>query len=362
MHDKKAQHLRKRDDMNINGMKILSIDENLNNLLIIEEYAKSLSLEVDSYQETQKALFESEKKKYDLVLIDYRMSELNGLEFIKKFRHKNSDIPIIMLTNAEDDVALQEKALKLGAYDCLNKPISAVLFQARVFNALKLYKAQSLLDDESLLLETKLKQATQEVKKNEHESLHVLAKSVTFKEHKTDAHVFRMAHYCKLLAQAADLPEKMQDAVFHASRFYDLGKVAIADEILLKPEKLDDDEYEIIKTHARIGYEMLNRSQSGYLKAAAVISYSHHEKFDGSGYPLGLLGERIPILGRIVAIADVFDALTHARPYKEAWSIEDACQFLLDEKGKHFDPNFVDLFMENLDEIKSIKNKFLDEV
>ena len=116
-----------------------------------------------------------------------------------------------------------------------------------------------------------------------------------------------------------------------------------------------------MKTHARLGYDILKYSQSGYLKAGAVISYSHHEKFDGSGYPIGLSGERIPILGRIVAVADVFDALTSVRPYKKAWSIEDACELLIEEKGKHFDPNLIDLFIENLDEMKSIKSRFIDE-
>ena len=163
------------------------------------------------------------------------------------------------------------------------------------------------------------------------------------------------------MAKAAGLNEKVQDVVFHASQFHDLGKIGIGDEILLKPGKLDDAEFEIMKTHARIGYDILKYSQSGYLKAGAVISYSHHEKFDGSGYPIGLSGERIPILGRIVAVADVFDALTSVRPYKKAWSIEDACELLIEEKGKHFDPNLIDLFIENLDEMKSIKSRFIDE-
>lgn len=180
--------------------------------------------------------------------------------------------------------------------------------------------------------------------------------------YETSAHTLRMAHYCQILARAAGLDEKLQDIVFYASQFHDLGKLGIADTILLKPGKLDDDEFESIKTHARIGYDMLKYSQSGYFKAGAVICYSHHEKFDGSGYPLGLSGETIPILGRIVALADVFDTLTHVRPYKEAWSIEDSCQLLIEERGKHFDPDLVDLFIENLDEIKSIKRQFPDLV
>lgn len=347
--------------MNINGMKILSVDDNAADLGMIENYTKSLSLEVESFEDPKKALLSSEHTAYDLVVVDYGMGEYNGLEFIKEFRHKNSDVPIIMLTEVEDDVMLQEKALRLGAYDVLSKPVSPVIFQARVFNALKLTKAQSLLNDQSLLLEDEVKNATRTFKESEQEALQFLGISAQYKEHTTGAHTQRIAHYSKVLAKAMDLSEKIQDIIFYASQFYDLGKVAIADEILLKPGKLDEDEFEVMKTHARIGFDILKYAQSEYLKAGAVISYSHHEKYDGSGYPIGLIGETIPIPGRIVAIADVFDALTHERPYKKAWSIEEACAFLVEEKGRHFDPKLVDLFMQNLDEIKSIKNKFSDD-
>ncbi len=347
--------------MNINGMKILSVDDNAADLGIIENYTKSLSLQVESFEDPKKALLSSEHTAYDLVVVDYRMGEYNGLEFIKEFRHKNSDIPIIMLTQAEEDVSIQEKALRLGAHDVLSKPVNAVLFQARVFNALKLTKAQLLLNDATLLLEEEVRNATMTFKESEQEALQFLGVSAQYKEHKAGVHTKRVAHYSKILAKATGLSEKIQDIVFYASHFYDLGKVGIADEILLKPGKLDEDEFEVMKTHARIGFDILKYAQSEYLKAGAVISYSHHEKYDGSGYPIGLIGETIPIPGRIVAIADVFDALTHARAYKEAWSIEDACALLIEEKGKHFDPKLVDLFIQNLDEIKAIKNKFSDE-
>lgn len=188
----------------------------------------------------------------------------------------------------------------------------------------------------------------------------LLSSDIGAENHETREHTLRISHYCKVLAKAVGLNEKLQDLAFYASQFHDLGKLDIADVILLKPEKLSDDEFEIIKTHSRIGYDMLKYTQSGYLKAAAIICYSHHEKYDGSGYPIGLSGEAIPILGRIVAVADVFDALTQERPYNELWSVEDACQLLITEKGKHFDPLLVDLFIENLDEIKSIKNQYKD--
>ena len=344
--------------MNINGMKILSIDDNIKDLSIIEDYAGTLSLEIDSFQDPKKALLSTESIEYDVVVVNHKIPQLNGLDFIKTFRINNSDTPVIMLS---DDVTLQEKALRLGAHDFLSKPVNALLFQARIFNALKLKKAQALLKDETLLFKNEIQEAKTAVEENEQEALYILGKAVEYKDRKTGAHTQRVAHYCQVLAKAAGLNEKVQDVVFHASQLHDLGNVGISDDILLKEGKLDEDEYAVMKTHARIGYDMLKYSQSGYLKAAAVICYSHHERYDGSGYPIGLSGETIPILGRIVAIADVFDALTQERPYKKAWTVEDACQLLIEEKEKHFDPNLVDLFIENMNQIKSIQNQFMDD-
>ena len=346
--------------MNINAMRILSIDEDVKSLSIIQDYAHTLSLEVDSFEDSQKALVSFENTNYDVILIEYECAQDSGWNLLKTLRHINSDIPIIVLAEYEVDVNLQAKALHLGAHEILNKPLNASLFQARVQNTLKLKKAESLLNNETLLLQNEIAEATKEFKGNEQEALEVLAKSVAYKDHKLDNHTLVMAHYSQTLAKLAGLNEKVQDIAFHATAFYDLGKVGISDEILLKPGKLDEDEREIMKTHARIGYDILKYSQSSYLKAGAVISYSHHEKYDGSGYPIGLSGETIPILGRIVSIAHVFDALISSRAHKKAWSIEEACAFLVEEKGKSFDPRLVDLFIENIEKMIAIKNKFSD--
>jgi two-component system, response regulator RpfG len=341
--------------MNIDGLKILLLNSDKNELSIIKEYMKSLSLDSKSFEDPNKALLAIKNQSYDLVLVSYKISGMNGLDFIKAFRHEYSDVPIIMLTN---DIGLQEKALKLGAYDCLSQPLSPVLFQAKVQNALKHSKAELFVQNETLLLEESIKEATQTSKDNEQEALRVLAKVTEYKEHKMNNHTLRVAHCCKLLAKLAGLNEKIQDIAFHASQFYDIGKLSLPDEILLKPRQLDKDELEIMKSHARAGYDLFKYSQSAYLKAGAVISYSHHEKFDGSGYPIGLSGETIPILGRIVSIIDVFEALTSQRSYRSAWSTDDACKFLIDEKGKHFDPNLIDLFIQNIDEINSIRSLY----
>lgn len=347
--------------MNVENMRIISIDDNKTNLLIIESYAKILNLNIESFLNPKEALEASFQKDYDLVIVDYMMPEINGLEFIQAFRKKNEYTPIIMLTAVGDDMNLQIKALEYGANDFLSKPINAPAFKARIINMLKLRKSQLLLQDKALLLQNEVEAATFRLKESEYETLQMLGKSAEYKDPETNAHTQRVAHYCKLLASAYGLDESLQDIIFYASPFHDLGKIGISDNILLKPGKLDDDEFSIMKNHAKIGYEILKGSKSKYLKAGGVIAYNHHEKYDGTGYPNGLKGENIPILGRITAVADVFDALTSSRPYKKAWSLEDAFDFLIREKSLHFDPNLVDLFIENKNEVINIHNKFKED-
>ena len=347
--------------MNVENMKILSIDDNKTNLLIIESYAKILNLEIESFLNPKEALEASFENEYDLVIVDYMMPEINGLEFIQSFRQNNQNTPIIMLTAVGDDMELQIKALEYGANDFLSKPINAPAFKARIINMLKLRKSQLLLQDKALLLQDEVNSATIRLKESEHETLQMLGKSAEYKDPETNAHTQRVAYYCKLLARAYGLDENLQDIIFYASPFHDLGKIGIPDNILLKPGKLDDDEFSIMKNHAKIGYEILKGSKSKYLKAGGVIAYNHHEKYDGTGYPNGLKGESIPIFGRITAVADVFDALTSSRPYKKAWSLEEAFDFLIREKEVHFDPKLVDLFLENKNKVIDIHNKFKED-
>lgn len=347
--------------MNIKNMEILSIDDNKTNLLIIENYAKSLSLKVDSFLNPLEALEACKHKEYDLIIIDYMMPQIDGLEFIKEFRKDNFETPIIMLTAVSDNMSLHLRALEYGANDFLNKPINSPAFKARITNLLKLKKSQQLIKNKALLLEEEVYKATNMLKDAERETLEILAKCAEYKDPETNAHTQRVAHYCKLLAKACGLDEKTQDTIFYASPFHDLGKIGIPDQILLKPAKLDNNEFDVMKQHAMIGYEILKNSKSDYLKAGGIIAYTHHEKYDGTGYPNKLKGENIHIYGRITAIVDVFDALTSNRPYKKFWEIGEAINFLIEQKGKHFDPNLVDLFIQQKDEILEIHNKFIHE-
>lgn len=346
--------------MEFNEMKIVSIDDNENNLYLIEAFCQELQINVKSFSNPLDALLHVLSNPVDMIIIDYMMPELNGLDFIKEYRKNNDTVPIIMIT-ATNEEDIHNSAFLAGANDFLRKPVNATLFKARVNNLLKLHKNTMLLQDRAKLLENEVQKATKELIKREQETLSILGKAAEFKDPETGAHVNRVAYYSKMLANEYGLSSKEQDLIFYAAPFHDLGKVGIEDKILLKPGRLDNEEFTKMKHHALIGYEILKDSNSEYLQAGATIALSHHERYDGSGYPNGLSKDDIHIFGRIVAIADVFDALTSERPYKEAWSFDKAVQFLKDEKGKHFDPKIVDIFINNLHKIKQIQNDFKDE-
>ena len=339
-------------------MNIVSIDDNENNLFSIEVICNDMNLDVKSFIEPLEALMYCLQNHVDMILIDYMMPNINGLEFIEEFRKNKKNIPIIMITAAGDNENIHKKAFDLGVNDFLSKPVNALVFEARVINLLSNYQNKILLESKAKLLESEIEKATKDLINREHETLMVLGRTAEYKDPETASHVARVSHYSKLLARECGLDEKEQDLIFYAAPFHDLGKVGIEDKILLKPGRLDKDEFEIMKTHAMIGYEILKDSKSDYLKAGAIIALNHHEKFDGSGYPKGSKADDIHIYGRIVAIADVFDALTSRRPYKDAWSFEDALNFLKEESTKHFDPVLVDLFIKNNNEISKIFNSF----
>ncbi len=344
--------------MDFENLQIVSIDDNENNLLLIEAICEEMNLRVKSFSDPLEALMYVLQNHVDLIVIDYMMPNLDGIEFIKEFRRKNDKVPIVMVTAAGDDETIHKDAFKAGVNDFLSKPVNSVLFKARATNLLISYQNRLLIEDRAKLLEEEVKKATEKLIKREHETLNILGKAAEYKDPETASHVARVAHYSKLIAQEYGLDEKEQELMFYASPFHDLGKVGIEDKILLKPAKLDEAEFERMKEHAQIGYDILKDSQSEFLQAGAIIALTHHEKFNGTGYPQGLKAEDIHIYGRIVAVVDVFDALTSHRPYKEAWSFEKAINLLKEESGKHFDPKIVELFIKNIDKIKEIHDSF----
>lgn len=292
--------------------------------------------------------------KPDIILLDIMMPEMDGYEVCQKLKENpaTQKIPVIFITakNQEED---EQKGFEIGAVDYITKPISPSIVKARVATQLALY-------DQNRTLEKKVQERTQQLTNTRLEIIRRLGRAAEFKDNETGLHVIRMSHYTRLLAQALDYDDEWVDLIFNAAPMHDIGKIGIPDNVLLKPGKLDDEEWNTMRRHPKIGADIIGDDASPLLQMAKEIAFAHHEKWDGSGYPRRLKGEDIPITARIVAIADVFDALTTERPYKKAWTIEDAVQLIDDESGKHFDPHLVTLFHSVLPDILTIREQYAE--
>lgn len=299
--------------------------------------------------------------KPDLIIVDYMMPGLDGLEFIRRCRNDPGlqDQPILMVTAAAEK-EVRYAALDAGATDFLTKPIDRNEFNPRVRNMLRLRASMAATALRAEELASIVEEALREVHLRERETVLRLARAAEFRDPETGSHISRMAHYAALIARQLGMPEQAINTLLLAAPMHDVGKLGTPDHILLKPGRLDENELEIMRQHALIGYEILKNSASPVLQMAAEIALNHHEKFDGTGYPHGKSGESIPIVGRIVAVADVFDALTSVRPYKAAWTLEAARDYLLEGRSSHFDPRCVDLFLECWEEILQIRSLYND--
>lgn len=294
----------------------------------------------------------------DLLVVDYLMPELDGIAFLRSFRELpgKSDIPALMITGDQERRTRYE-ALQGGATDFLTKPIDSLEFGARLKNMLALRHGQRLLADRAALLAEEVAAATAEIARREDEMITRLSRAAEYRDPETGAHILRMSRYSHVIAVQMGLRPGHCDLILKAAPMHDIGKVAIPDHILLKPGRLDADEMEVMKTHAEAGYRILRGSASQMLRIAAGIARSHHERYDGNGYPLGLSAGMIPLPARIVAVADVFDALTSARPDKPAWSVDEALAFLTKGSGSQFDPVCVSAFMARLDDVLRIQTE-----
>jgi putative two-component system response regulator len=282
------------------------------------------------------------------------MPIMDGYEVCKELKSDpmTSDIPIIFVT-AKDDVSDEALGLELGAVDYISKPIRPPIVSARV-------RTQLLLQDKRIELERAVKARTVELEETRLKLIQRLATAAEYRDTDTGLHVYRMSHYSRLLALAYSKNPAWADSIFNAAPMHDVGKIGIPDSILLKPGKLTADEWEQMKSHAKIGAEIIGKDENPLLNMARTIALTHHEKWDGSGYPGGLAGDDIPIEGRIIAIADVFDAVTSKRCYKQSWEIERAIEFIEKGAGKHFDPALVELFHQVLPEMLEFKERYSD--
>lgn len=296
----------------------------------------------------------------DIVFADYEMPNMDGISLIRRLRSlpKFSDIPIVMITSIEsDEVRLQ--ALDAGATDFLPKRPKSLETQVRLRNMIRLGSAVRKLNDRAALLASEVARATHALQEREEEIILRLALSVEYRDNDTGDHTLRVAKYSRMIAEGLGLPERLCRDIYLAAPLHDVGKVATPDHILLKPGKLTPDEIAVMQTHTTIGASILAGSRCELIQLAADIAVGHHERWDGKGYPNKLKGDEIPIAARIVAVADVFDALATARPYKEAMPLPVARQHLENGRGLHFDPACVDVFLTRWDEVVAIATKRL---
>lgn len=343
---------------------VLVIDDQFSSRQRLAELAHDLEplVQVEAFASPHDALRWLGWHAADLVLVDYDMADLDGVEFIRRLRvlPNCTQVPAVIIT-AQEERQARYAALEAGATDSLTRPIDALECRVRCRNLLTQYEQHRIIQDRARWLEKQVNETVSAIRVREQETLLRLAKCGEYRDEVTGNHVIRMAKYARLIAEGLGLGKDECDVIELAAPMHDIGKIGIPDDILLKPGRLPDTEFDIMKRHTLIGYEILKDSPSQYLQMGAVIALSHHECFNGSGYPYGLRGEEIPLAARIVAVADVYDALTSSRPYKRPWSSQDAIHFMDRMRGRHFDPLCLDVFQEQMERVIKIQTLLRDQ-
>ncbi|WP_417356224.1 HD-GYP domain-containing protein [Gallaecimonas pentaromativorans] len=333
---------------------LLLVDDVPENLHILRESLKDLYHIKVATQGTKALALAKAEPRPDLILLDIMMPDMDGIAVCQALKADplTHRVPVIFVT-AMGEVEDEARGLSVGAVDYITKPISPAIVRARVATHLRLYQQEKNL-------EALVRERTRELEETREAIIVRLGRAAEYKDNETGMHVQRMSHYAFELARVLGMPEDWAVLLRMAAPMHDVGKIGIPDAILQKPGKLDDSEWLVMRTHPAIGAEILKDDTSPLMTMACKIALTHHEKFDGSGYPNRLKGEQIPLEGRIVAVADVFDALTSERPYKKAWSIEEAMALLKEEAGRHFDPQVVAAFDQVVDKVPQIRAAFAD--
>lgn len=349
-------------DLNIKSASILVVDDEpvnvrlLEKILTAEGHANIVST-VDPREVEE--LYQQHQS--DLILLDINMPHMDGFEVMQRLKaqHGQDLAPILVLT-AQNAQEFRIKALQSGARDYVAKPFDRYELAVRVRNLLEIQLSHRVLLDQNSQLEKRVLERTRQLHDTRLQVVRRLGRAAEYRDNETGMHILRMSKITALLGREIGLDDYQCELLLHASPMHDIGKIGIPDHILLKPGKLDPDEWEIMKGHARIGADILSGDESDMMTMAREIALTHHEKWDGSGYPNGCSGEQIPLAGRIVAVADVFDALTSVRPYKKAWPVAEAVEFMQKESGRHFQPLLIEQFMANLPEILEIKHTYAE--
>lgn len=338
-------------------MHVLIVDDQASQRTMFRHLVEDInpSVRVSDIADPVQALLFSQRDPPDMLIIDYRMPKMDGLEFVRRFRRPLSqrDVPIVLVTVVCDQ-DLRNSALDAGVIDFITKPIRPRETRARIKNILELRQRQQSLKSRAHLLEHQLASGAQDIGQRERELLTRLARVVAMREGNHGNQLKRMARFSGALAEALGLPENEVRLIELAAPLHDIGNVAIPDAILKKPGVLDDEERALMRQHTLLGHDVLSDSNSPFIKAGAEIALCHHECWDGSGYPRGLGGVKIPLFARIVAIADVLDALLSPRPYREAWSFDKAMEYMSEQSGLAFDPEMIKVLQARSEQFNEI--------
>ncbi len=359
-------------------------DKKKNTILIVDDERFNLNTLIEVLQEEYRILIAKSGEQAlerlatpphpQLILLDVLMPGIDGYKTCRRIKQnpQTRNIPIIFITT-KTTVEDEQHGLELGAADYITKPFSPSIIKARVKTQINLKLARDALENQNRILEQKVAQRTLEIALTRDIAIHGLAALAATRDHETGNHILRTQHYIKSLAQYLcnhprfrdTLSEQTIELLFKSAPLHDIGKVGIPDNILLKPGKLDEEEFEVMKTHSVLGRDALPCEESRstclpFLAMARDIAHTHHERWDGSGYPQGLKEEAIPLAGRLMAIADVYDALISKRVYKPAFSHHTAVEMIAAERERHFDPDIVDAFLTLQDEFQGIAQRFTD--
>jgi putative two-component system response regulator len=365
--------------------RVMIIDDEPINIFVAEKYLRLAGYtNIVTTTDPREALATLAEHQADLVLLDIMMPQFSGLEFLAALRADPgcAHLPVIVLT-AANDRSIKRQALELGANDFLSKPVDPSELLPRVRNVLTVKKHQDYLQRYSCELEEAVLRRTAQLARSRQEVIHCLARAAEFRDDDTGRHVYRVGRYARLIAEELGWTGEQLDILEQAAQLHDIGKIGIPDAILLKPAKLTAEEFEImqkhsdfgrfitqtipdneanvLREHTELGSRLLQDVDSPFLVMAATIALSHHEKWNGAGYPLKLVGENIPIEGRITAVADVFDALSSKRPYKPAFPVEKCFAILAEGRGEHFDPRVLDAFFARRNEVIQTLIQYADQ-
>ena len=349
----------------VSGATILVVDDESVNVKLLEKLLDEAGYsDVVSTQDPREVEWQVERHRPDLILLDINMPYRDGFQVMEALRARfpgECEVPPILVLTAQNDQEHLRRALEGGARDYLTKPFDRAELLMRVRNLLEVRGAFKLLRDEKQVLERMVLERTRELHDTRLQVVRRLGLAAEYRDNETGMHIVRMSKTSVVLGRALGMDEARLDLLLNASPMHDIGKIGIPDHVLMKPGKLDEHEFELIKTHTIIGADLLGGDDSELMTMAREIALGHHERWDGTGYPHGLKGEEIPLVGRICAVADVFDALTSDRPYKSGWPVEEAVEYIRNGAGSQFDPAVVEAFSAHLDEILAIREKYSDE-